>query len=179
MRDKAIAVLGSDPGTVNLSVHLTRFSDDVVLCTNGPADLDAQTRGVLKLHGVEVREEGVTRVEGRDGAAERVVFESGEALPRTAVFFRPPLRQRSSIASSLGCEIFEDGAVKVNELQQTTLPGVYAAGDMARMEAWPFPGAQVIIAAAQGAAAAVVMDQELLREDVIARVQAATSQAAG
>jgi thioredoxin reductase len=58
-----------------------------------------------------------------------------------------------------------DGAVQVNELGQTTVPGVYAAGDMCRTPAMPSPAAQVVMAAASGARAAVIIDQEMLFAD--------------
>jgi pyruvate/2-oxoglutarate dehydrogenase complex dihydrolipoamide dehydrogenase (E3) component len=61
--------------------------------------------------------------------------------------------------------VLGDGAVQVNELGQTAVPGVYAAGDMCRTPAMPAPAAQVIMAAAQGARAAVIIDQELLFAD--------------
>ncbi len=74
----------------------------------------------------------------------------------------PALRQGSDLAQQLGCALLEDGAVQVNELAQTTVPGVSAAGDLCRTPAVPTPSAQVVMAAAQGARAAVVIDQELL-----------------
>jgi hypothetical protein len=71
----------------------------------------------------------------------------------------------SGLAAQLGCAILDDGAIQVSELGQTTVPGVYAAGDTCRTPAMPYPAAQVIMAAAQGARAAVVIDQELLFTD--------------
>jgi pyruvate/2-oxoglutarate dehydrogenase complex dihydrolipoamide dehydrogenase (E3) component len=52
-------------------------------------------------------------------------------------------------------------AVEINDLGQTSIPGVYAAGDMARRPALPLGGAHVIITAAD-TVAAVVIDRELL-----------------
>jgi len=60
----------------------------------------------------------------------------------------------------------DDGAVRVSAFGQTSVPGVYAVGDMARQEGFPFPAAQVVIAAAQGATAAIALDRELLVEDL-------------
>ena len=72
---------------------------------------------------------------------------------------------RSDLAATLGCRLLEDGAVEVNDFGQTTRPGIYAIGDMARTATNPFAGHQVIIAAAGGTAAAIVIDQELLYND--------------
>jgi hypothetical protein len=77
------------------------------------------------------------------------------------------------LARQLGCTLRGDGVVRVNELGQATMPGVYAAGDMCRTPAMPSPAAQVIMAAAQGARAAVVIDQELLFTEAYAPVTSA------
>ncbi|WP_207936032.1 NAD(P)/FAD-dependent oxidoreductase [Actinomadura sp. KC216] len=170
MRDRPLAVLGSDPRVVTTAVHITRFSDDIVVCTNGPADIDEENRAVLKMHGIGLNEEPVSRVESQDGQVKSLVFASGEKLERGGIFVRAPLRQQSPLAENLGCEILPDGAVKINDFYQTTVPGAFAVGDMARLESWPFPPSQVIMAAAGGAVAAVVMDQELLIVDTMARL---------
>ncbi len=46
----------------------------------------------------------------------------------------------------------------------STVPGVFAIGDMARRPSMPLPGALVVIGAAEGAIAAVAIDQEFLFE---------------
>jgi thioredoxin reductase len=55
-----------------------------------------------------------------------------------------------------------DCAVEINDLGQTSIPGVYAAGDLARRSNVLVAGAQAILAAAEGTVAAAVVDQELL-----------------
>jgi thioredoxin reductase len=51
----------------------------------------------------------------------------------------------------------------------TSVPGVYAAGDVARCPSMPVAGAQVILPAAEGTIAAAVIDQELLYTQVAPR----------
>src|SRR6266702_7694 len=114
VRDQPLAVLAADPRNLQLALQLTRYSPDVLLCSNGPADLDGDAR-----------------------------------------------RQ-------LGCTLLDDDSVMVDDLGQTSVPGVFAAGDMARRPSMPLPGAQVIIAAAEGAIAAVAIDQHLLLQQLAA-----------
>jgi thioredoxin reductase len=54
----------------------------------------------------------------------------------------------------------------VDEFGQTSVPGVYAAGDMSRRPSMPFQGAQIVVAAASGVAAAVGIDRELVMESL-------------
>lgn len=166
VRDTALAVLGAEPDRVRLALHLTRFSHDVVLCTNGPAELDAGTRGLLEAHGVVLRQERIARVEGANGHLERITFEGGGSLARQALFVRSRLRQRSELPAQLGCAILEDGAVAVDDLGRSSVPGVYAVGDMAHRADAPGFAAAVIVAAASGTLAAAVVDHDLLTADL-------------
>ncbi|WP_433428393.1 NAD(P)/FAD-dependent oxidoreductase [Nonomuraea sp. CA-141351] len=163
-REQPIAVLGSDFPSVMLALYVAdRFSDDVVLCGNGEAPPD-EHRERLEKAGVAVREERVTEVRGEFGALE-LRLEGGQPLVRGAVFHRTRIRQHSDLAERLGCDLLPDGCVRVNEFQQTSVRGVYAAGDMARLEALPDAMTFVVMGAADGARAAVWVDQELFRED--------------
>jgi thioredoxin reductase len=162
--DKRIAVLGTDPARVRLALQLSRFAANVTLCTGGHP-LDPAAQATLETHGIGVRCEAITRLEGTDGRLEQIVFETGPSLARDAVFVVNVPRQRSDIAARLGCATFADGCVEVNEFGQTSVPGVYAAGDMARRASVPVPMAAVIAAAASGTIAAAVIDQDLLSAD--------------
>ncbi|MER7131963.1 NAD(P)/FAD-dependent oxidoreductase [Streptosporangium saharense] len=151
-----VAVLGAGPARVRLALQLGRFAADVVLCTDGEP-LDPPARDTLESYGLAVRGEAVTRLEGTDGRLEQVVFESGPVLARDAVFVVNVPRQRSDLAVRLGCATFDDGCVEVDEFGRTDVPGVYAAGDMARRATVPIPLAAVV--------AAGVVDQDLLCAD--------------
>jgi thioredoxin reductase len=161
---RRLVVLGAGPERVRLALQLTRFSDDLMLCANGqPLDEDLAER--LAANGVRVRGEPVARFEGRGGQLERIVFAQGEPLERDAVFIATVLRQRSDLAARLGCALLADGCVEVDELARTSVPGVYAAGDMAHRAALPMPFAAVSWASASGTLAAAMLDQDLLSAD--------------
>jgi thioredoxin reductase len=161
VRDQPLAVLAADARNLQLALHLTRWSPDVLLCGSDTADLDDDARRLLAAHKVQLREEPIARLDSGDGGLERIVFAHGEPAERAAGFLQAPTRQRSDLPSQLGCTLLEDGSVMVDDLGQTSVPGVLAAGDMARRSSMPVPGAQVVIAAAEGAIAAVAIDQVL------------------
>jgi thioredoxin reductase len=164
-RDRPLAVLGADTVNVLLALNLTRWSSDVALCTHGAA-LDNESLRLLAGRNVAVRTEPVNAVEGDETGLERVLFDGGPPLERRAMFFHAPTRQRSDLASQLGCEFLDDGSVQVDDLGHTTVAGVSAVGDMARRPSMPVPGSLVVIAAAEGAVAAVAIDQEFLFESL-------------
>lgn len=174
VRDTPLAVLGGTPAAIHLALHLRHMSDDVVLCTHGPAGLDPATLDLLAANGVPVREEPVIRLDGGEDGLERVVFESGDPLPRHAVFSGlAPMRQRSELPRRLGCHILDDDSVEVDQLGQTSVPGVFAAGDMAR-RADSGRMSAVITAAASGTIAGAAAARDLVTEDAERAVRSAT-----
>ncbi|MFI7123108.1 NAD(P)/FAD-dependent oxidoreductase [Amycolatopsis sp. NPDC049868] len=164
-KGKPLAVLGGDFVSGVLSLYLAdRFSADVVLCTNGTAALPKELMEKLRTRGVAVREDPVTAVRGvLDDLT--VVFERGSELRRGALFHKTAIEQHSALAADLGCESFEDGCVRIDEFQQTTVPGVFASGDLARQASFPEALTFVTLGAADGARAAIKIDNELFRAD--------------
>lgn len=163
-RGMKLAVLGHELPQVMQALYVAdRFSDDVVVCTNGHP-VPQQAAGKLAEAGIAVDETPVSRIEGKEGEV-RLVLADGRVIERQAVYHRAPTRQHSPLAEQLGCQILPDGCVRVDEFQRTSVPGVYAAGDAARLEALPDALTFVVTGAADGARAAVWLEQELFRQD--------------
>jgi thioredoxin reductase len=160
VRDQPLAVYGRGARGLGLSLELTGWSRDVVLCTDGPSELEAADIARLTRNGIALRDERVIRLEGSDGL-EQVVFERGDPLARRALFFTTGQTQQSELASTLGCEINEKGTVRTGKYEATHLPGLFVAGDASRAVQW------VVVAAAEGAEAAFAINTDLLKEDLL------------
>ena len=94
------------------------------------------------------------RAEGETVRA--LVRHDGSEVPCEAVLVHAPLRRRGHLAESLGLELNEHGLVAVDAQGQTSVPGVYAAGDVA------VAPQQVPIAAGSGHMAGLAVVRELL-----------------
>ena len=82
-------------------------------------------------------------------------------VPRTAVFVRPGnLPHDDGLLAGLGCERNEARFPLVDGTGLTSVPGVWAAGNVAD------PRAQVITSAGAGSAAAIAINADLVQEDV-------------
>jgi thioredoxin reductase len=160
LRDQPIAVYGQGSRALGLSLELTAWSRDLVLCTDGPCEIDGEGLAKLERNGIAVREDRVTALEGRDGILERLVFEHGDPLPRRAMFFTTGQSQQSELARHLGCAMNDKGTVATGKYETTHLPGLFVAGDASRAVQW------VIVAAAEGAEAAFAINTDLLKEDL-------------
>jgi thioredoxin reductase len=167
-----MAIYGRGERGLGLSLELTTWSRDLVLCTDGPSEIDREGRERLARHGIAIREEPVARLEGTDGILEHVVFADGARLPRRALFFTTGQSQRSDLSVQLGCEFNEKGTVRTGKYETTHLPGLYVAGDASRAVQW------VVVAAAEGAEAAFAINTDLTRED-LSRAERAESTSGG
>jgi thioredoxin reductase len=158
--DQPLAVYGRGEKGCGLALMLTLWSTDLVLCTDGPADLSGEQCTQLARHNIAVHEQPIARLEGTaDGLLERIILTSGEALVRRALFFNTGQHQCSPLAAKLSCELTDKGGVATGEYEVTTnVPGLYIAGDASR------DVQLVIIAAAEGAKAAFAINKALLHE---------------
>ncbi|RSK37477.1 NAD(P)/FAD-dependent oxidoreductase [Hymenobacter metallilatus] len=160
VRNQPLAVYGRAKLVTGLALLVSRWSPDVVVCVEDPAYLTLNARRRLRQQRIQVREEPVVRLEGtRTGELRHIVFESGEKLARAAVFIHAHQHQRTQLAGQLGCRLTSKGAVWVSKQHQTSVPGLYAAGDTT-------PGTQqALLAAAEGNAAAISINETLTREE--------------
>jgi len=159
-RDQPLAIYGCGEEGSALALGLTVWSEDLVLCTDGPGRLSEKDLEQLHAEGIEVREDRVARLEGHDGWLERIVFENGESLARRALFVCTGQHQHSALARKLGARFTSKGAVDTGTCEATEVPGLYVAGDSSKEAQF------VIVAAAEGAEAGMAINKALLKEDL-------------
>jgi len=165
-RDLPLAVYARGEVAMHLAPLVRQWSRDLVLLTDGPAELDGDARRRLAALEIPIREEPIARLDGGAAGLAGVVFAGGEALPRRGLFLRPRQRPRTELAEQIGCALSDDervpGLIQVDAMGETTVPGVFAAGDVVT------PMQQVATAAAGGAAAAAMLNHGLVAEEVAA-----------
>jgi thioredoxin reductase len=162
VQDQPTAVLGNGDIGIQMVTLFRGWSHDIVLCTNGPATFTTEQRDLLAKYHIPIREEHITRVTGIDGQLGHIVFESGETLARSAIFCRPGQHLATPFATDLGCELAETGLIQIDTVGQTSVPGVYAAGDLTH------PMQQgIAMAVSRGALAGFGVTHALLHEEFI------------
>jgi thioredoxin reductase len=154
-RDQPVAVYaGADDGAADYALTIRRWTDDVVVCTDGPSRISGALATQLDGRGVAVDPRPVVRM-ARDGDGVRIDFDRGPPVWRRAVFFHLGSRPRSDLAARLGCALDDRGGVVVTRLEASTVPRLYVAGDASR------DVLLAVVAAGEGAAAAVMIDRAL------------------
>jgi 3-phenylpropionate/trans-cinnamate dioxygenase ferredoxin reductase subunit len=91
-------------------------------------------QGLLESHGITVHgSDGLERFEG-DGRVGKVVTTNGLELPAEAVVVGAGVTPDIALAKRAGLEIGERGGVVCSSRLQTSVPGVFAAGDIAEYD---------------------------------------------
>lgn len=160
---KPVAVLGSGPHVARVVFLLERIASRLTVLTDG-ADLDPGIRAQLDGAGVAVRPEPVKEL-SRSAAGATVSFAEGPSDEVGGIFVAAEFAQRAPFAEQLGLDLLPSGAVEIDAMGRTSMPGVFAAGDMAHVATLPMPMASVLTAASSGLVAAASLDGELLARD--------------
>jgi thioredoxin reductase (NADPH) len=159
VRDQPLVQLGMrglPDRSVARALLLSRWSDDVMLCTDGDELTDAQLDRLRRAK-VTVRTERIQEVRAAD--APRVLLAGGDVLTPGRVFVVVRQHQQSELAEALGCQVM-DGAVVTDDGGRTTVPGVYAVGTTTS------PALLAIGAAGHASTAAVAVHNDLLELDL-------------
>jgi len=157
-RDQSIGVLGTSPGAVFHAQLIRQWSADVVLFAH-TLDLTTEDRDRLEARGVSVVDGPVARVIVDEDAVRGVELVEGATVSRSAVFVVPRMVPNDSLLTDLGCAV-ENCWVSVDRAGATSVPGVYAAGNVTD------PRAQVVTAAGVGSAAGFAINLDLVDKDI-------------
>lgn len=157
-RDRPLAVYGRPTDASGLALSLLTWSRDLVVCTDGQP-LTRTARRRLDAANIPARTERIVGLEGTRGRLERIVFADGPALERHGLFFTTGQGQRSALAEQLGCRFTTTGHVQCDGKGRTGVPHVFIAGDANGDTQF------VVVAAAEGAKAAVAINKELQEDD--------------
>jgi thioredoxin reductase len=155
---RRLGILATSERSLQAALLLPDWSEHATLFTNGALALSDEQRAALRARGVSIETESVVELFGEAPALTGVRLRDGRNVAIDALFTAPRTRMASPLAEQLGCE-FDEGPsglyIRTDASKQTTVPGVYAAGDAAR------PGHNASWAAADGVTAGISAHQSL------------------
>lgn len=161
VKDKRVAVLAHDNNAAGFTANLLTWTRQLTLLTDG-REISNDDRAQLTALDIAIRREAIVALEGDTPARQlqRVLFSEGDPLECDALFFNLGTELATDFHETLGCRLDpECGLVWVDDTQQTSVVGVYAAGDVT-------PQSQLaIVAAAEGAMAAIHIHRSLIPKE--------------
>lgn len=159
VRRKPVCVIANGEAAEHYAITLSNWHHNITFLTNGENQISAEMMEKFAEKGYKVNTATIAAL-AASGDGVKVTLQNGEVLETGAVYYRPEkLRFHNSLAEQLGCELSPEGVVTVNPLYETTVPGVFAAGDLTH------PGLhQLYMAVAGGHLAGTNANRQLTQE---------------
>lgn len=129
-----LGVLYASPGSAHHAMLIAEWGP-TTLFLDGNELPDTVTRDELARRGIALERAHLRALEGAEDEAVRVALDGGRAVPIDALFISAPTRLNSDLAERLGCAIDEGPlgpVIRTDANRMTSVPGVFAAGDIAR-----------------------------------------------
>ena len=159
VHNRQLGVIGWTPGAVRYAQIVRQWSHHLVYFT-APDTLTAAERSQLIARAIGVIEGTIEQLVIDDDKLRGVQMSDGCVVPRDALFVPPHFVPNNRLLVGLGCDLDADGWVTADATGRTSVPGVWAAGNIAD------PRAQVITAAGAGSVAAIALNADLVEDDV-------------
>jgi thioredoxin reductase len=159
VKNEKTAIIANGEMGFEFAKLISNWTKDLRLCTNGKSELTSEQAEILKNHGVQIFEEEIDSFEHNEGYIKNIIFKNGEKVEVKAIYARVSFEQHCKLPQDLGCEINEQGYLKVDFMQKTTISGIFGSGDATTQMR------SVALAVSSGSFAGAVINKELIDED--------------
>lgn len=166
--NKKLAIIASGKGSISYAKEFLGWTKDIIVFIQQEGEeehnkyqLTDEEKSEANTLGIDIVEnDSVIEIIGdRKGRPNRVICKSKRLYDAEVIFYHLGYDIQNELAEQLGCEL-DEGHIKVNTIQQTTVPNVYAAGDIDTDRHY------VVLAAASGALAAISIYEQMLRDAI-------------
>ncbi|QXU40624.1 NAD(P)/FAD-dependent oxidoreductase [Pedobacter sp. D749] len=159
VKNEKIGLLMNGDHAFEMAKNLHLWNKNLTILTNGKSEFTAGQVEKLKSKSITVLEEEIIELEHQNGQLENIVFKNEKKVTFKAIYVKPEIEQHINFSVQLGFELTDLRTIKVDEQQETTAKGVYAAGDCTTL----FRSLSIVTAA--GTVAAVMINKALISED--------------
>ena len=157
-RNQNTGIIANGQKAFHLASMVNKLKKNVTILTNGKADFTTEQLEKLNKHDIKIIEMKISEIDHKDGKLKNLIFKDGSKVSFDVAYASIPFTQHSDIPVSLGCELTEQGYLKIVAFQKTNVPNIYVCGDNSNMLR------SVANAVSSGNTAGAVANGELVQE---------------
>jgi len=131
VRDEKTGILGNGDMGFDFTRLISNWTKDLTLFTNGTSTLSSEQQEKLNTHQIKIVEKEIEQFDHSSGHIQQIIFKDGTKTYIKAIYAPSPFEQHCKIPQAMGCELTEEGYLKIDKIQETTIKGVFAIGDNA------------------------------------------------
>ncbi len=159
VKNEKTGIVGNGDYGFEFSRLVSNWTKDLALYTNGKSMLTKEQTEKLRKHNIPIVEKEIDCFEQLNGQIQNIVFNDNSKTSIRVIYAKPKFISNSEIAAQLGCELTEQGIIKVDTSQKTTINGVFACGDNSNASR------DISLAVAAGAVAGGTCNKEIIQEE--------------
>lgn len=159
VRQEKTGILGNGALAFDFARLISNWTNDLTLFTNGASTFTVEQKEQLEKHHIEIVETAVEKLEHTNGHIQNVIFSDDSKFSIKAIYAPVPFEQHCTIPQLMGCQLTEEGYIRVDPFLETTISGVFACGDNASTMR------TVANAVAMGTTAGMIVSKKMILEE--------------
>ncbi|WP_239749840.1 NAD(P)/FAD-dependent oxidoreductase [Mammaliicoccus sp. O-M53] len=159
LKNKSLLISVQPEQVKHMALLLSNWSEDIVISSKDFSVLTAEDKAFMDKKKIKLIESEVTEFKHSDGNINEVVFENGERIPRSGALIGVKWDTDFEFLNGLNIEREENGKIKIEQFGETSVPGLFVAGESKDTMA-----SQLIDAAANGNQIAKFVAMQIIME---------------
>jgi thioredoxin reductase len=156
--DQATGVIANGDMAFEFGRLIRNWSENLTIFTNGASTISKENASLLQSLNVAIETGLILDLVHQSGYIKSAHLENGHVIPLQVLYARIPFEQHFAGIADIGCQLTQDGFVKVDDFSRTTMPGIYAVGDCIT------PLRSVAGAVASGSKAGAMLNHEMIAQ---------------
>lgn len=129
VKNERTGILANGDFAFHYAQLIHNWTKDLTIFTNGKSTLTKEQTDKIAAHHIPIIEKEIALLKHENGNLQQVIFKDHSTFDLKAIYSRPDFEQHCKIPEKLGCELTEQGFLKVDMFQKTTVANIFACGD--------------------------------------------------
>jgi len=129
VKGEKTGILANGDMAFHYAQMIQHWTKELTVFTNGRSTITTEQKAKLASYDIGIIEKKVESLAHQNGHLRQIVFDDNTTFELKAIYARPHFEQHCQIPQMLGCDMDEQGYIKVDAMQNTSVEGVFACGD--------------------------------------------------